>query len=115
MNPEHGQIRNETIFQSADGSLSIRSGKWKLELCPGSGGWSYPKPGEEPPGSPCFQLYDLDADVKEQRNLVNEHPSIVESLKKRLEEIIRNGRSTPGTSQPNDGQMAWDTISWYSG
>ena len=33
-------LREATVHHSANGSFSIRQGKWKLELCPGSGGWS---------------------------------------------------------------------------
>lgn len=113
MNCEYGPVRNETVHESADGSLSIREGKWKLEMCPGSGGWSYPKPGEEPPGSPSFQLYDLDADIGEKQNVITEYPDIFESMKAHLAKIIRRGRSTPGAIQPNDGETIWDAIRWY--
>jgi len=110
--PGSGPVRNDIVHESIDGSLSIRSGKWKLELCPGSGGWSWPRPGEEPPGSPRFQLYDLDADVSEKRNVVNEYPEILSSMKQKLAGIIRSGRSTPGVNQKNDNDHIWDTISW---
>src|SRR5699024_134556 len=43
----HQPLREATVHHSIDGSFSIRQGDWKLELCPGSGGWSDPKPGEE--------------------------------------------------------------------
>ena len=36
--------RPSTIHHSINGSFAIRKGKWKLALCPGSGGWSEPKP-----------------------------------------------------------------------
>jgi arylsulfatase A-like enzyme len=112
-NPKQGPLRNDTVHQSVDGSLSIRRGRWKLELCPGSGGWSYPKPGEEAPGSPRFQLYDLESDIGEQRNVINDNPDVVTAMKQRLAEIIHQGRSTPGSPQRNDGDAAWDTISWF--
>ena len=38
-------VQNLVLFVMNNGGyLSIRKGKWKLELCAGSGGWSYPKP-----------------------------------------------------------------------
>ena len=36
--------RESLVHQSIDGSLSIRRGPWKLEMCKGSGGWSPPVP-----------------------------------------------------------------------
>ncbi|WP_421940458.1 hypothetical protein [Pedobacter sp.] len=45
---------------SIDGNFAIRQGKWKLELCPGSGGWAAPKNAETlRAGDPAVQLYDL--------------------------------------------------------
>ena len=38
------KARPFTIHHSINGSFAIRRGKWKLALCPGSGGWSAPKP-----------------------------------------------------------------------
>ena len=32
------------IHHSINGSFAIRKGPWKLCLCPGSGGWSSPRP-----------------------------------------------------------------------
>ena len=61
------------LIQPSDGSLSIRRGKYKLELCPGSGGWSDPVPGKEDPEAPRFQLYDLSVDISERRNVIEEH------------------------------------------
>lgn len=67
LNPDEEEVRADLIHQSIDGSLSIRKGKFKLEMCPGSGGWSEPKPGEEPEGAPSFQLYDLSEDIGERK------------------------------------------------
>jgi len=47
-----------TVHHSADGSFSLRQGRWKLEMCPGSGGWSYPRPGDECKDLPPIQLYE---------------------------------------------------------
>jgi len=74
-------LREATVHHSVDGSFSIRKGSWKLEMCAGSGGWSYPKPGEECENLPEIQLYNLDADVAEQCNVYDKFPEIVEDLK----------------------------------
>lgn len=105
-------LREATIHTSIDGSLSIRKGRWKLELCPGSGGWSFPKPGEDCENLPPVQLYDLSADAGERRNVGEQHPDIVEELKNLLTSYVENGRSTPGTPQKNNGEPWWKQLWW---
>jgi arylsulfatase A len=97
-----GPQRESLVSHSIGGYFAIREGKWKLALCPGSGGWSEPRPGKEPAGSAPVQLFDLDADLGETKNLQAEQPEIVARLTKKLETLIANGRSTPGANQTND-------------
>lgn len=93
---EYGSpLREAIVHHSVNGSLSIRRGDWKLELCPGSGGWSDPKPGEEPEGTQPIQLYNLAADIGERRNVAAEHPAIVRQLEQLLEKYVASGRSVP--------------------
>ncbi len=105
-------LREATIHHSIDGSFSIRKGKWKLEMCAGSGGWSHPRPGEECEGLPPVQLYNLEADIAEQENIHNEHPDVVEDLKALLTQYVENGRSTPGARQGNTGPVEWKQLWW---
>jgi len=98
-----GPIRQATVHHSLRGSFSIRRGKWKLLLCPGSGGWSAPRPGKEAKDAPPMQLFDMTKDVAEQKNLYYEHPKVVKELTSLLKSYIDNGRSTPGTKQQNEG------------
>ena len=107
-----GPLRPATVHTSVDGSLSIRQGHWKLEMCPGSGGWSFPKPGPECEGLPPVQLYDLDADIGERVNLQAQHPEIVAGLQQLLTEYVRRGRSTPGPDQENTGGDVWAQLWW---
>lgn len=107
-----GSIREATVHHSADGSFSIRKGKWKLEMCAGSGGWSYPRPGEECEGLPPIQLYDLDADVGERQNVYDRYPEVVNKLKALLTRYVEDGRSTPGARQENAGGIAWKQLWW---
>jgi len=95
-------LRPNAVHHSIGGFFAIREGKWKLALCPGSGGWSDPRPGVEAAGSPKSQLYDLEADLGERTNLHDQHPDVVARLTKKLEQIIADGRSTPGDKQAND-------------
>ncbi len=97
-------VREATVHHSVNGSFSIRQGKWKLELCPGSGGWSAPKPAEAiKQNLPMIQLYDLSTDISERKNLQDQHPDVVHRLLTLLERYVQQGRSTPGVPQPNDG------------
>lgn len=105
-------IREATVHHSINGSFSIRQGKWKLELCPGSGGWSFPRPGKECEGLPPIQLYDMTTDVGERRNVQAEHPEVVARLTALLTRYVREGRSTPGAPQPNTGPAQWPQLAW---
>jgi arylsulfatase A-like enzyme len=106
--------REAVVHHSIDGSFSIRQGRWKLELCPGSGGWSDPKPGEEPEGAPPIQLYDLEADIGERANLQDRHADVVKRLKALLTQYVRDGRSTPGAPQRNTGPLWWPQLNWLA-
>ena len=105
-------LREATVHHSIDGSFSIRQGRWKLELCPGSGGWSYPRPGKECDNLPPIQLYDLEADPGEKRNVFSENPGVVARLAEILRKYVLEGRSTPGAPQPNTGAPFWPQLEW---
>ncbi|HEY1057008.1 MAG: sulfatase family protein [Daejeonella sp.] len=105
-------LREATVHHSINGSFAIRQGDWKLILCPGSGGWSFPRTPEELKGLPPFQLYNLKIDPAEKQNIVNEHPKVVKELKSLLTKYIKNGRSTSGKPQKNDGPERWAQIDW---
>ena len=100
---ETDSLREAIVHHSADGSFSIRQGKWKLELCPGYGGWG--KPGNFDAGKqglPSVQLYDMTVDIRERTNVQADHPKIVEKLTNLMKQYIADGRSTPGPPQQND-------------
>ncbi len=101
-----GFARPYTIHHSINGSFAIRQGKWKLSLCPGSGGWSDPKPGKATKGMYPVQLYNLEADLAEKNNLAEKEPVQVQAMADLLAKAIRDGRSTPGAKQENDGWPA---------
>jgi arylsulfatase A len=96
-----GIVRRSVVHHSIGGFFAIREGKWKLALCPGSGGWSEPRPGKEAKNAPPLQLFDLEADPGEQHNVAAAHEDIVKCLQMKLEELVANGRSTPGARQQN--------------
>lgn len=98
-------LREATVHHSINGSFSIRKGKWKLQLCPGSGGWSYPRPQTpEAKALPAVQLYNLKKDIDETTNLQHKYPKKVKELTDLLQSYVDRGRSTYGKKQANDGQ-----------
>ena len=106
-------LREATVHHSLFGSFSIRQGRWKLEFCPGSGGWSFPSPwSEEAADLPPIQLYDLTADVGERTNVQADYPEVVASLTALMTQYVRNGRSTPGEPQANTGPAHWPQLNW---
>ncbi len=99
-------IHEAVVHHSISGRFAIRQGQWKLELCPGSGGWGKPGDAEaKKQGLPDVQLYDLSTDISETKNAQADHPEVVARLTKLLEQTITNGRSTPGLKQANDAQI----------
>jgi arylsulfatase len=68
------QKKHEYLYWELHGQQAIRMGKWKaLRLKPGS----------------KIELYDLDSDIAESKDLANEHPEIVAQTA----EIFRTGRT----------------------
>ena len=83
-------IREAVVHHSVNGSFAIRQGKWKLELCPGSGGWSYPVLEKAMTlGMSMVQLYNLSRDVEEQENLQAQYPEVVHRLINLLEDYVK--------------------------
>lgn len=96
-------VHEAVVFHSNNGAFAIRQGRWKLELCPDSGGWSDPKPGSaEAKTLPPVQLYDMAKDVGERENEAKTHPEIITRLTQLLEKYVADGRSTPGEKTTND-------------
>ncbi|MCM8534111.1 MAG: hypothetical protein NE330_23310 [Lentisphaeraceae bacterium] len=103
------QIRQDIIHHSIEGAFAIREGKWKLIMTPGSGGWSAPKTKSAyKQNLPAIQLYDLESDPAESKNIYNENKNIVKSLYLKLKSQVELGRSTPGTPQSNEGTTPFE-------
>ena len=98
--------RTSIISQSINGNFAVRDGQWKLCLCPGSGGWSSPRPGrDDHAGLPEFQLFDLNTDPGETKNVVDQYPERVASMTSSLRKWIDEGRSTAGPLLANDATI----------
>ena len=92
-------IRPFTIHHSISGTFAIRKGDWKLILGKGAGGgWSKTKVEAK-----VVQLYNLAADPAEMKNLEDSHPEKIRELVTDLGTAFRNGRTTPGSKQTNEG------------
>jgi arylsulfatase A len=85
--PAAASSREEAfVHHSQDGSFGIRQGRWKLLLTGGSGSGN-------PPGVAGRQLYDLENDPKETKDVVSQHPDVVTRLETLLEVRRKTGRT----------------------
>ena len=109
-----GIIRSDIVMHSINGSFSIRKGNWKLEFCPGSGGWSPPGGNQKNQNLPAIQLYDLATDIEEKNNVQAQHPEIVKELTVLMAKYVKEGRSTPGKLQQNDGTFLTERMPFLS-
>lgn len=107
-------IREATVHHSIDGQFTIRQGDWKLLLSASSGGWSAPTPTDTLAldSLPPIQLYNMKDDPSETTNVEAEHPEIVSRLRALMAKYVREGRSTSGAPQKNDGEYPWKELDW---
>lgn len=100
-------LREAVVHHSIEGKFAIRQGTWKLALCPGSGGWGMPGDANAiEQGLPSVQLYNLDTDNAETKNVQADNSTRVTELTKLLERYVEQGRSTPGQEQANDTEIS---------
>jgi arylsulfatase A len=83
-------IRPHGINTACNGIPSFRRGPWKLILAP------------DPAAKTDVQLYNLDTDLGETKNIAAEHAPLVAELRDQFEKTIVAGRSNPGPTQKND-------------
>jgi len=97
-------VRRYMLQQTPTLAMSIRDGKWKYLDHKGSGGNNYDRAGDwgmkpyamkdTDPDAPG-QLYNLEIDPGETKNLYSKHPEIVKRLKRQLDIFKDSGRSAP--------------------
>ncbi len=93
--PSKQPVRDSVVHHSLEGMFAIRQGPWKLILGRGSGGFTEPKKLEPSSGEPVGQLYNLDDDPAETRNLYLKKPKLVEELTALLDQYREQGHSRP--------------------
>ncbi|MDE0230361.1 MAG: arylsulfatase, partial [Spirochaetaceae bacterium] len=98
-------IRDHVVHHSISGKFAIRNQRWKLVLCPGSGGWTLDDAAAAGAGLPLVQLYDMRRDPAERHNLHAEQPAVVKEMVALLKRLVAAGRSTPGPEQSNDAAV----------
>ena len=79
------------IHQASSGQFAIREGEWKYI----AGGRSRKK-------STKPELYNLNKDLSEDKNVIDQYPEIAASLKKKLIEILESGKTRPESQGKND-------------
>lgn len=98
--------RKSLVSHSIGGWFSIRTGKWKLCLTRGSGGWSSPDEREaKAQNLPLLQLFNLETDRGERNNLHEDHPDEVSRLLTLLDKEVSQGRCTEGKKLSNDREV----------
>ena len=90
-----GSPRTFAVHHAISGLFALRDGPWKYIGARGSGGFSFPKTVQAKPGEPTSQLYRLDTDLAETRNLAGEEPAVAQRLAARLEQIKNSRRTRP--------------------
>ena len=92
-------VRRHAVSCSTRGIPAIRDGRWKLILGHDPG---FAKQDRGNMKTDEVQLYDLAADIGEQKNIADEHPDRVAEMKATYEKLVADGRSTsrvPGLKQ----------------
>jgi arylsulfatase A-like enzyme len=104
-------VRKATVLHGGDGKFAIRQGDWVfIDARTGDGNGEHGEPewfkqergytANSFPG----ELYNLNADLPQRKNLYGERPEVVARLKKLLEKYKADGRSTPGLPQPAEAK-----------
>jgi len=93
--PHEEPLRPSMIIHSPNGNFAIRRGPWKY--IEGQASPTLRRPSQR--AELHAQLYNLQGDPGEQKNVIDEHPEIVKRLASLLEEQRKSGRSSTSILQ----------------
>ena len=97
-NADSSHHRLPLIHHGVAGRFAVTDGSWKLVM---------------PHGKLPTELYQLDRDPQEQKNLARQNRNKVDELTERITDIVRNGRTTPGEAVKNDTGY-WEDLTWMT-
>jgi arylsulfatase A len=89
----HEPVRHSMVHHSASRFFAMRSGDWKFIDGLGSGGFTQPNRLRPEENGPKGQLYNMNEDPLESRNLYFKNPEKVSELSSLLREIVEAGNS----------------------
>ncbi|MEQ8786177.1 MAG: arylsulfatase [Pirellulaceae bacterium] len=97
--------RGSLVSHSVNGEFAYREGPWKLvfKMVGANLAQSRGKP-------TVVELYNLDDDLAETRDVAKQHADVVVKLTKNLQSLVDRGTSRPGPRQANDAQVDFDLI-----
>ena len=119
MGTDENSFREALVTQSSKGALAVQIDEWKLIMSSGSGGfWTKPF-GEYPEVMISdgeiewsnVQLYNLNNDLAETKNLAKKFPDKVNELAFKLKQYVLNGRSRDDLSTEKEIEL-WDPVKW---
>lgn len=117
-NPEKPIRDHAVLAPNKKANLSLRAGRWMYIGAPGGGGFNANQPGDHllggpaalkfageinsdiangkiKPNAPEAQLYDLDADPAQARNVIREQPEVAKTMSQRLGALQAQPRTAP--------------------
>lgn len=86
--PDSARARPHLVHLSLDGMLALREGRWKFIDGVGSGGFTAPRRVKVEGEAPLGQLYDLNEDPAESRDLAAERPEVAARLRAKLHALL---------------------------
>ena len=103
-------LRDHVVAHSTFGEFTLLEGPWKIVYRNASANLN------ESRGKPrIVELYNLDDDIAETKNLAAEEPDIVYHLDRKLRYLVDQGTSREGPAQQNDTEVKIDvtqTVRW---